>query len=198
MIFKYFYARMLAFHKVEPVEQGNIKEEIELLNDGLQQKLLWSNIGAVWSYLLLVLVIVRLYGNYFKGDSLVITFGLFLMYALLGLLMYVVWKSIAYQKVYIKSRSKLYLKVHFQRLVSHSRTISVYLLLYWVLLAITSVIFFMDMHNGISVIFKVTTPLNLICYLAGIFLIIILSIQQRKLDVLHKNLEKAELLEKIR
>jgi hypothetical protein len=196
MIFKNLNKSFLALMDAEEHDVEDIKEEIKKQDGKIQQMLLWSNISAVWSYLILVLVIVRFYGSLLGKHSILLFGSLFIMYILLAIYMYVVWKGTAYQKIYVKKKSEAYLEHHMKKLSGQCKIISVYLIIYAVLLIISSAFFYMDINNGITLLFKITAPLNLITYIAGIYFIIAFTVQKRKLDILNKQFDKIELMKK--
>jgi hypothetical protein len=197
MMFKNLNTSLLALLHAEEHEVEDIKGEIKKQDVKIQQMLLWSNISAGWSYLILVLVVVRFYGSSLSKPSVLLFGSLFVMYILLAIYMYVVWKGTAYQKVYLKKKSEAYLEHHMKKLSGQCKIISVYLIIYAVLLIVSSAFFYIDINNGITQLFKITAPLNLVTYVVGIYFIITFTVQKRKLDVLNKQFDKIELLKKI-
>lgn len=186
-----------ALLKADEQGDGDIKEKILQLDYRVQQMLLWSNIAVILSYLLLIAVVARIYGSYSGKHSVLLICSLILIYVLLAIYLFVVWKSLAYQRIHFKRASKAYLNYQISKLGGQRKLISVYLLIYGLILCISCLFFFIDIHNGITLLFKLTAPVSLMTYIFGLYFIISFTDQKKKLDKLDKQIEYLSMMEKI-
>ncbi|ASU32009.1 hypothetical protein [Mucilaginibacter xinganensis] len=174
----------------DTIGDEELKVKIDKLDDKVQQMLLWSTICAVWSYMFLILAIARVYSS-FKGDhTILLVSSLVLMYVLMGVLIYFVWKGITFKSSYFNSVSRAYLSNQIQKLSGQRKLVSYYLLEYGLLLAVASLFFFLDIKNGVSYMLKLTAPVSIITYGLGLYFIANFTRQMKALDLVQRQLNK--------
>jgi cell division protein FtsL len=178
-------------------QNEGLKSKILKLDDKLQQMLLWSNICTLWACILLIITIAKIYGNLTGKHPVLLACSLILITALLGMFLYAVWKSIAYKNLGFKKASKTYLNYQINKLSGQRKLISGYLLVYAIILTISSVFFYRDISNGLTVLFKATAPVSVIIYALGFYFMIAFTRQKRKLELLEKQVNHISFMEKV-
>ncbi|SFS97252.1 hypothetical protein [Mucilaginibacter polytrichastri] len=174
-----------------------IKNKITALDAKVQQMLLWSNLSAIWGYLLLSGIIVRIYRG-LNGTHAVFLIGtLGLVCLLLVIYLFVVWKSIAYQQNTRHRASKEYLNYQINKLVGQRKLIAAYLITNVLLLTVASLFFGIDLNRGITTLFKIAAPVSIITYGLGLYFISNFTRQKRKLDDLNKQIDHVLFMEKV-
>src|ERR1700748_1357980 len=80
------------------IKNEEFKAKVRVLDRKVQRMLMWSTLCAVWSYLILIVTIARIYAN-FNGRHLTLLLGIMLViYGIMGWLIYFVWKGMDYNK----------------------------------------------------------------------------------------------------
>jgi hypothetical protein len=187
----------LLHSRVDLTDNTEAKGKIHLLDGKVHQMLLWSNICAVWSYLILIIMIARLYSNLHGKHPFLMQGSLVTMYILLGILLFVSWKNSAYEHPQFKKASKTYLNYRIKTLAGQCKQISFYLLIYAVILGLASGFFFWDIKHGLSIILKITAPVSIATYLLGIYFIIKFNIQRKRLELLDRRIDHMMFMEKV-
>ncbi|WP_428329336.1 hypothetical protein [Mucilaginibacter sp.] len=176
--------------KDDIIKDEGFKEKIRVLDGRVHKMLLWSTLSSVWSYLILIVTIGRIYAS-FNGKHTLLLFGcMLIMYLGIGVLIYLVWKGMSYNRSYFYFASKTYLKYQIQKISGQRKLISCYLLEYFLLLAVAGGFFYMDIKNGLSSLLTLTAPVSLITYGIGIYFIAVFTMQIRKLNFLHQKINE--------
>ncbi len=169
----------------DTIKDGDFKERIRQLDDKVHKLLFWSALSAVWSYLILIVIISRIYARFNGTRVQLMTCCLLAMYILMGVLIYAVWKDIKYNRSYFYYASKSYLNYQVGKLRGQRKLIVCYLLEYSLLLLIAGVFFYVDVPNGLTGLFRLTAPVSLLTYGCSCYFIANFTKQIRELNMLH-------------
>lgn len=143
--------------------------------------LLISNICALCSYTLLIFVIVRLYCCFQGKQQYLMLTSLGIMYILLAILLWFAWKgSIDKKSANKKTDNDLQQDLSWLSMQYKSRYYC--MVPYVILLIVGSIVFFLDIHHGLTLILKLSTPLGVLAFLTGIYFIITFSDQNTYLQ----------------
>jgi hypothetical protein len=164
------------------------KAKIQQLDNKVQQMLLWSTICSVWSYLVLIVVIARIYASFHGKHPALLIGSLVFMYILMGTLIWFAWKSMTYKRSNFYAASKSHLKYQVSKLCGQRKLVSYYLLEYGLLLGISSMFFFADFQHGLSLLLKLTAPVSILTYVIGIYFIVNFTRQMKKLELIERQL----------
>jgi hypothetical protein len=184
--------------KDDIIKDENLKAKIQSLDDKVQQMLLWSTICSVWSYLVLIIVIARIYNSFHGQHPVLLVCSLVLMYIFMGILIWIVWKGMAGNHGSFYTVSKSHLNYQVAKLTGQRKLTSFYLLEYALLMAVSSVFFFMDIKHGLTLLLKITTPVSIITYVLGIYFIIKFTRQMKKLQLMSQQVSDAGLTKNFR
>jgi hypothetical protein len=174
--------------KDDRIQDKDLKAKIQLLDDKVQQMLLWSTICSVWSYLVLIMVIIRIYGSFNGKHPVLLMSTMISMYVLMGLLIFFAWKGITCKRSHFSVASKTYILYQINKLSGQRKLISFHLLEYALLLGVASIFFFLDVKNGLSFLLKLTAPVSMITYVLGIYFIINFTRQMKKLELINRQI----------
>ena len=166
------------------IKDEELKAKINKLDDKVQQMLLWSTLCAVWSYLVLIVVIARIYSTLNGKHVILLVCSLLLMYVFIGALIYFVWRSMTLKKLPVFITTKSYLIYQVDKLLHQRKLISCYLLEYALILAISSIYFFTGIKNGLPQLLKLTAPVSLVTYVVGFYFIASFTRQMKKLELM--------------
>lgn len=175
-----------------------MKQKIVTLDDKVQQMLLWSNLSAVWGYLLLMFTIIKIYMRFNGAHTPLLVLTLSLIVVLLAIYLFVVWKSMGYTARYTGVTSKVYLSYQIDKLRGQRKLITAYVIANTVFLAITSTFFALDAQNGMIAFLKMVAPISLVLYVLGLYFIIKFAVQKSRLDVMNKQIDKIIINDKVR
>lgn len=181
-------------------DRNSVKDEINRIKDldkKVQGMLLWSTVFALWSYLILIFRIFKIYASFRGSHSGLLTVVLLLIYGLFGGIIFAVWQGIKYKGTVFNKVSKTYLNYQIAKLQGQRRLISIYLLAYAVLLLGSCIFFFYDVRNGLPALFSATIPIGLLAYCLGLYFIVKFSAQKRKLDDLERKVSHVYIMDKI-
>ena len=170
------------------LKDEEFKAKIQQLDNKVQQMLLWSTICSVWSYLVLIVVIVRIYASFHGKHPVLLIGSLVFMYILMGILIWFAWKSMTYKRSNFYTASKSHLKYQVSKLSGQRKLVSYYLLEYGLLLGISSMFFFADFQHGLSLLLKLTAPVSILTYVIGIYFIVNFTRQMKKLELIERQL----------
>ena len=178
----------LLHFKEDIVEDDELKLKLKIIDDKVEKMLLWSTLCSVWSYLILIVTIGRIYSG-FKGEhTILLVSSMVCMYLLMGVLIYFVWKGMTYQRSYFYYASKTYLKYQLNKLSAQRKLISLYLLEYALLLSVASIFFFIDIKHGLGFLLKITAPVSIITYVLGLYFISNFTKQMKRLELVHRQI----------
>lgn len=148
-----------------------------------QQLLLLSNIFTVISYVLLILVVGRLY-SCFEGKQLyAMLISLGILHSLFLSLLYFAWKCSIDGKVIIKTNASE-LSHHLNRILAEHKRRCYYLITCTILLVAGAYILLQDVSNGLTLILKVSMPFGVAVFLIGIYFMIKFKDQSTVLKLL--------------
>ena len=153
------------------IKNEELKAVIGRLDDKVQRMLLWSTISSVGSYLVFILVIVRIYSNLNGKHALLLVTSLFLIYILAGILIFFIWEGIKRTRSHFHVSSVGHLNYQITMLFYQRKLISCYLLEYASLLTIAGIFFYLDFQHGLVLLFKFTAPVSFITYVFGFYFI---------------------------
>jgi hypothetical protein len=174
-----------------------MKEKIVTLDAKVQQMLLWSNLSAIWGYLLLMFTIIKIYMKFNGAHAPLLVLTLSLIVMLLAIYLFVVWKSMGYTARYTGVTGKVYLNYQIDKLHGQRKLITAYVIANTLFLAITSTFFVLDAQNGIMSFLKMVAPISLVLYVLGLYFIIKFAVQKSRLDVMNKQIDKIILNDKV-
>jgi hypothetical protein len=172
------------------VEDGHLKNKLKELDDKVQKMLLWSTLCSIWSYLILIVTIARIYSSFKGAHTMLLISSLISMYILMGVLVYFVWKGMTYKRSYFYYTSKTYLKYQLSKLAAQRKMISLYLVEYALLLGVSSIFFFLDIKDGLGFLLKITAPVSVITYVLGLYFIANFTKQMKGLELAHRQINQ--------
>jgi hypothetical protein len=181
--------------KADESQNENMKSKIHELDNKLQQMLLWSNTCTLLACIQMVFTVARIYSSFTGKHPILLISTLVVIILLFAAFLYFKWKSIAYKHNDLKKASKTYLNYHINKLNGQRKLISGYLLVYFVIIAVSGIFFCQDIHNGLTLLFKSTAPVMLVIYGLGFYFMTNFGRQKQKLEILEKQvdwLSKAE------
>ena len=153
------------------IKNEELKAVISRLDDKVQRMLLWTTISSVGSYLVFILVIVRIYSNLNGKHALLLAASLFLIYILVGVLIFFIWEGIKRTRSHFHVPSVSHLNYQITMLFYQRKLISCYLLEYASLLTTAGIFFYLDFQHGLVLLFKITAPVSFITYVFGFYFI---------------------------
>ncbi|WP_461448767.1 hypothetical protein [Mucilaginibacter sp.] len=180
--------KLLLYFKEDIATDDELKLKLKSIDDKVQQMLLWSTLCSVWSYLILIISIARIYSSFKGVHTLMLIGSLISMYLLMGILIYFVWKGMTYKRSYFYYANKTYLKYQLNKLSAQRKLISLYLVEYAVLLGVASIFFFRDINHGLSYLLKITAPVSFITYVIGLYFISNSTKQIKSLELVHRQI----------
>ena len=165
-------------------DDKSLKRGFSNLYSRTQQLLLLSNIFTVSSYVLLILVLGRLY-SCFEGKQLyAMLISLGILHSLFLSLLYFAWKCSIDGKVIIKTNATNELSHHLNRILFEHKRRCYYLITCTILLAAGAYILLQDVSNGLTLILKVSMPFVVVVFLIGIYFMIKFKDQSTVLKLL--------------
>jgi hypothetical protein len=144
--------------------------------------LLLSNICALCSYILLLIVVARLYSCFEGKQRILMIASLGTLYVFFAILIWFGWKGTVYKKPRGKKVEGDNLRLHLNRLSSEHKLSSYSLIVYAFLLAVAGILFFLDNQNGLTFILKLSTPIGVVAFLTGIYFMIKFKDQDKRLQ----------------
>jgi hypothetical protein len=177
--------------KDDVLKDEGFKAKVQRLDYKVQQMLLWSTLCSVWSYLVLIIVIARIYASFHGKHPVLLVASLIFIYVLMGILIWVAWKGMTYKRSYFYAASKSHIKYQLSKLSGQRKLISYYLLEYGLLLAISSVFFCTGVQHGLTLLLKLTAPVSILTYVLGIYFIINFTGQMKKLELIERQVNHA-------
>lgn len=144
--------------------------------------LILSNICALCSYILLLIVVARLYSCFEGKQRFLMIASLGTMYVFFAILLWFGWKGTVYNKSGAKKAEGDNLRLHLNRLSAEHKIRSYNLIVYAFLLAVANVLFFLDNNDGLTLILKLSTPVGVVAFLTGIYFMIKFKDQDKSLQ----------------
>jgi hypothetical protein len=173
----------------DAADDSEFKLKLQSLDARVQKMLLWSTICSLWSYSILFVVIARIYPVYIGIHSFMLITSTVLIYLLMGVPVYQLWKGIHYKRSYYYCTRKSHLNYQDGQLSVQRKFIILYLLLYTLLLAAVS-LFFLSALGGLILLLKITTAVNIITYASGLYFIANFTKLLKQLQCLHRQLNQ--------
>src|ERR1700748_864805 len=102
--------------KDDIIKNEDFKIKVQRLDHKVQKMLLYSTLCAVWSYLVLIIIIARIYSSFHGKHQALLIASLIFMYLLMGILIWYVWKSLNYNRSYFYAASKSHIKYQLSKL----------------------------------------------------------------------------------
>jgi preprotein translocase subunit YajC len=183
--------------KADEGQNESLKSRILKLDDKLQQMLLWSNICTLLACVQMVFTIARIYSGFTGKHPVLLVSTLVIIVLLFAIFLYFKWKSIAHKDGGFKKASKTHLNYQITKLNGQRKLLSGYLMAYSVVHIISGVFFWQGIHDGLTVLFKSTAPVNLIIYGLGFYFMVNFTGQKRKLEILEKRVDQLNVMEKV-
>lgn len=144
----------------------------------IQCLLIFSNICALYSYIFLIMVVARLYACFEGKQRFLMLESLGAIYALLAILLWFAWKD-TFSKEPDSSNVE---SDNLNSLISKNKKLSYCLMVYATSFVAANIFFFLDHKGGLTLILKLSTPLGVIVFLAGIYFITKFKGQERDLQ----------------
>ena len=176
--------------KLDEGQNESIKSRILKLDDKLRQMLLWSNICTLLACIQMVFTVARIYSTFTGKHPVFLALTLVITILLFAVFLYFKWKTIAYEGNGLKKASKTRLYYQVAKLNGQRKLLSGYLLAYSLAIIILGVFFWQGIHDGLTLLFKSTAPLNLIVYCLGFNLMMNFTRQMCKLEILEKKADQ--------
>ena len=152
-------------------------------DEKFHKTLLFSTIFANWSYLGLMVMIVRCYIN-FHGKHVVALISILLcIYLVISVVSYMVWKTAAIKRRHSYLTYQGYLVRQLSKLSAQLRLAVLYLIGYTSLLAAALFFFDIEIKPGLFHLLRLTAPAVFVTYVFGLYIIINLWKQLKKLKV---------------
>ncbi|AYL94578.1 hypothetical protein HYN43_004360 [Mucilaginibacter celer] len=170
----------------------SVKNRIEALDDKLQRMLLWSNILTLCACIQVIFTISRLYGSLTGGHPVLLAATLILIMIMLALYLFFVWRGIVYRDTGSTDIRISYLQYRIQKITGQVKLMAGYLSVYSVVIVISGIFFYVDINNGLTILFKTTAPVTMLMYLLGFYFITGFVKQKRKLSAIKKQLDHTE------
>ena len=161
---------------------NTIRKDFLKLCSKTQLMLILSTICALCSYILLLIVVARLYSCFEGKQRYLMITSLGTLYVFFAILLWFGWKGTVYKKSGAKKAECDNLRLHLNRLSSEHESSSYYLIVYALLLAVANILFFFDNHDGLTLILKLSTPVGVVAFLTGIYFMIKFKDQDRSLQ----------------
>jgi hypothetical protein len=183
--------------KADEGQNESLKSRILKLDDKLQQMLLLSNICTLFACIQMVFTIARIYSTFTGKHPVLLASTLVIIVLLFAVFLYFKWKSIAYKDGGFKKASKTHLNYQITKLNGQRKLLSGYLLAYSLVIIISGVFFWQGIHDGLTVLFKSTAPINLIIYGLGFYFMVNFTGKKRKLEILEKQVDQLSIIEEV-
>jgi hypothetical protein len=183
--------RTLVHLNEDIVKNEELKATISKLDDNVQKMLLWTTISSVGSYLVFIMVIIRIYSSLNGKHLLLLAGSLFLIYILTGILIFFVWKGIKRTRSHFHVPSPGYLTYQITMLFYQRKLISCYLLEYASLLTVVGISFYLDFQHGLVLLFKLTAPVSFITYVLGFYFIGVFTRKMERLRLRKRQINQA-------
>lgn len=175
----------------------SLKSRILKLDNKLQQMLLWSNICTLLACIQMVFTIARIYSGFTGKHPMLLVSTLVIIVLLFAIFLYFKWKSIAYKDGGFKKAGKTHLNYQITKLNGQCKLLSGYLLAYSLVIIISGLFFWQGIHDGLTLLFKSTAPVNLVIYGLGFYFMVNFTGQKRKLEILEKRVDQLNVMEKV-
>jgi hypothetical protein len=176
--------------KGDIIKNEDFKIKVQRLDNKVQKMLLWSTLCAVWSYLVLIIVIARIYSSFHGKHQALLIASLIFMYLLMGILIWFVWKSINYKRSHFYAASKSHIRYQLDKLTGQRKLITCYMTEYSVILLVSSAFFLLDFEHGMSALLKITAPVSIMTYTLGIYFLANFTKQMKKLKLIEKQIDQ--------
>jgi hypothetical protein len=167
-----------------------LQSKIKELDHKAQQLLLWSTLCSLFSYLVLIVVIARIYLNYKGQHPVLLTLTLLFMYAAMAILIFATWKSIANHRRNFFSAAKSHIKYQISKLSGQRKLMGYYLLEYSALIGISCCFFFSGIEHGMPLLIRLTAPVSIMTYILGFYFMASFTKQIKKLQEAEKQADK--------
>ena len=175
------------------IKDDDLKATVNKLDDKVQHMLLWSTICSVWSYLVLIVIIARIYASFNGKHQAWLISVLMLIYVLMGALIWFAWKGTANKQSCFYTTSKSFLRSQVNKLAKQRRLTAYYLLEYGLLLGVASIFFLSDISNGAALLFRLTAPVSIVTYVLGLYFIGNFTRQMKRLDLVERQLNHLQI-----
>jgi hypothetical protein len=182
---------VLLLLKDDTIKDEALKIRVQTTDDKVKQMLLWSTICSVWSYLVFIVVIIRIYVNFHGQHALWLFGSLAAMYTLMAVFIWFAWKNIARQQSHFHFATRSYFKYQANKLTCQRKLIVLYLLEYGLLLSIAGIFFLWEVPRGLSILLKLTIPVSAVTYVLGIYFLFSLTRQIRKFKAIQQQVSEA-------
>jgi hypothetical protein len=169
----------------------NLKSQILTLDNKLQQILLWSNICTLLACVQTVFTIARIYNCLSGKYPGLLALTLVVIILLFAIYLYFKWKDVAFKDAdSLQKASRINLNYQFNELNGQCKVTSDYLVVYSLAIVISGMFFWQDLHDGLTLQFKSTAPLNFLIYGIGFCFMIKAAKQKYKLEILEKQVDR--------
>ncbi|MDP9075868.1 MAG: hypothetical protein M3O71_00445 [Bacteroidota bacterium] len=184
--------------KDDIIKDEDLKAKIRNQDDKVQQMLLWSTICSVWSYLVLIVVIARIYNSVHGNHPGLLIGSMVVIYVMMGILIWFAWKGMSNSSSHFYATSRSHLKYQLNKLSGQRRLITFYLIEYALLLGTSSIFFFTDISNGLPLLLRLTAPVSILTYVLGIYFVVKFTRQMKKLEIMNRQVNHAAFLKDFR
>jgi hypothetical protein len=181
---------VLLLLKDDTIKDEELKIRIKTLDDKVGQMLLWSTICSVWSYLVFIVVIIRIYLNFHGQHALWLIGSLAAMYTLMGLFIWFAWKNIARKQSNFHFATRSYFNHQVDKLTCQRKLIALYLLEYGLLLSVAGLFFLCDVPHGLPLLLRLTIPVSIVTYGLGIYFLFSFTRQIRKFKTMKQQVSE--------
>jgi hypothetical protein len=163
-----------------------LKSKIKDLDHKAQQLLLWSTLCSIFSYLVLIVVIARIYLSFKGQHPILLTLTLLFMYAAMAILIFTTWRSTASNRRNFYSVAKSHIKYQISKLSGQRKLMAYYLLEYSALIGISCCFFFSGIQHGVPLLIRLTAPVSIVTYILGCYFMVSFTKQIKKLQEAEK------------
>jgi len=187
----------MSFLRADSKSQDLIKQQIQVLDHKIQTMLLWSNMIALFGYLIVMFTIIKYYMGVKGTHPILLCCCLSLILLLFALFLFTTWRALAYQEKKIRSATQTYLQYQIVKLKGQRKLLTGYVISNFFLILISGFFFFLDVHNGITTLLNISAPVSLLTYIGSLHFISKFSIQQRKIENMAAQVEHMYMIDKI-
>ena len=167
------------------------------LDNKLQRMLLWSNACTLLASIQIVFSIAKIYASFSGKSTGLLATCLVLITLVFGAFLYFKWKNLDYHHNHINAGNKQHISFQVNKLNKQLRFISVYLIIYSLMLWVSSLFFYLDVRNGLTLLFKLTFPVSLVIYVSGFYFMFGFTRQISEPKLLNKQLCRIGILKQV-
>jgi hypothetical protein len=167
-----------------------LKTRIRDIDNKAQKLLLWSTLCCLFSYLVLIVVIARIYLSFKGQHPVLLTLALLFMYIAIGILIFATWRGMASNRgsFYIAAKSQIRYQIN--KLSGQRKLITYYLLEYSALIGVSCCFFLSGIQHGLLLLIRLTAPVSIMTYVLGFYFINSFTKQIEKLQTMEKQTEQ--------